>query len=187
MSRFFRTANDSDSDSSSSESDESMSSGDEGQAPKQAVPGKAIGMSRFLKTGSDSSDSSDESDSDSDSDSEDENKSGDEDEDEEKVQRVLSAQERRLLEMEATGKVMDNALRINDWVAISNGMFSAILHPIRSRLTLTRIRQTDTDGAASAQRFGTHSPLLPPYSYQPRDHGIRCAYKRKGKRSQEAT
>jgi translation initiation factor 3 subunit C len=35
---------------------------------------------------------------------------------------MRSARDKRLFQMEATGKVMDNALKINDWVAISNGV-----------------------------------------------------------------
>ncbi|KAF9264223.1 eukaryotic translation initiation factor 3 subunit 8 [Marasmius fiardii PR-910] len=132
MSRFFRQAGDSDSDTESSE-DELMSSGDEAPASKPTTAKPA--MSRFLRTaGSDSSDSSsseeEESEDDSDapkatkkspflkSDSEDE-ESDDDDESRTGV-RILSAQEKRLAEMEATGKSMDNALKINDWVAISN-------------------------------------------------------------------
>ncbi|KAG7090852.1 hypothetical protein E1B28_009934 [Marasmius oreades] len=132
MSRFFRQAGDSDSDTDSSE-DELMSSGDEAPPPKTSTAKPA--MSRFLRTaGSDSSDTSsseeEESDDDSDapkvtkkspflkSDSEDEESDGD-DESRAGV-RIMSAQEKRLAEMEATGKAMDNALKINDWVAISN-------------------------------------------------------------------
>ncbi|KIY74300.1 eukaryotic translation initiation factor 3 subunit 8 [Cylindrobasidium torrendii FP15055 ss-10] len=129
MSRFFRQADDSDSDTESSE-DELMSSGDE--APKPAGATKTP-MSRFLKTAggsdSDSSDSSDEDDSDEDSDDDDEPRKpkskylagSDDDEQEEDrgAVRILSAAERRLAEMEATGKAMENGLKINDWVAIS--------------------------------------------------------------------
>ena len=42
--------------------------------------------------------------------------------DEDEGKRVVkSAREKRLEEMEGAGKQMDNALKINDWVAISNG------------------------------------------------------------------
>ncbi len=131
MSRFFRQAGDSDSDSEESD-DELMSSGDD--APKAAPTAAKPVMSRFLRTaGSDSSDSDDSDDSESDSDDSDEKprksskflRSDSEDEDSEEEGkagvRIMSAQERRLAEMEATGKAMDNALKINDWVAISNG------------------------------------------------------------------
>ncbi|KAF7792277.1 hypothetical protein EIP86_003313 [Pleurotus ostreatoroseus] len=131
MSRFFRQAGDSDSDSESSSSEEElMSSGDEA-APKPAAAAKP--MSRFLRSAGD--DSSDESESESEdesemsSDEEDKPKrsrflktgSDDESSDEDEGKRVVkSAKEKRLEEMEAAGKMMDNALKINDWVAISN-------------------------------------------------------------------
>lgn len=135
MSRFFRAAGDSDSDSESSD-DELMSSGDEAPAQKAATATKPV-MSRFLRTGSGSSDSDDSDDSDSDSDSDDDEaprKSGkkaahSDSEDEASEEegragvRIMSAQERRLAEMEGTGKAMENALKINDWVAISNGAY----------------------------------------------------------------
>ncbi|KAF8891647.1 eukaryotic translation initiation factor 3 domain-containing protein [Infundibulicybe gibba] len=109
MSRFFRQAGDSDSDSEESD-DEIMSSGDEDAPPKPTTTAKPA-MSRFLRTaGSDSSDSSSDEDSDSDSD----------DEKPTSKPGIMSAQEKRLVEMEATGKVMENALKINDWVAISS-------------------------------------------------------------------
>ncbi|KAK7035256.1 Translation initiation factor 3 subunit c [Paramarasmius palmivorus] len=130
MSRFFRQAGDSDSETESSE-DELMSSGDEGPTTK-TTPAAKPAMSRFLRTaGSDSSDSSsDEEESESESDapkgkkstflrSDSEDEESDEDEDRTGI-RILSAQEKRLAEMEATGKAMENALKINDWVVISN-------------------------------------------------------------------
>ncbi|TFK22603.1 hypothetical protein FA15DRAFT_671398 [Coprinopsis marcescibilis] len=119
MSRFFRGADDSDSDSESSSEDELMSSEDE--APAKTAPSAARpAMARFLRgaVGTDSDDSSesgegseDESDAGQDDDAEDEDRAG---------VRILSAQEKRLKEMEATGKAMENGLKINDWVAISN-------------------------------------------------------------------
>lgn len=133
MSRFFRAAGDSDSDTEESEEEELMSSDDE--APqKPAAQSKPTGMARFLK-GAASSSSSSESDSDEDSD---EDESDDEkvkkkknaflvggegsDDSDEDVKRVVkSASEKRQDEMEAVGKTIENALRINDWVAISNG------------------------------------------------------------------
>ncbi|KAH9929546.1 eukaryotic translation initiation factor 3 subunit 8 [Epithele typhae] len=133
MSRFFRAAGDSDSDSSSSEEEELMSSEEEGQ--KSTAPAKPA-MSRFLKSTADSDDSDSSSD-------DEEEMSSDEDEGEKKkvskflkkpgadsdsddgsdddVKRVVkSAKDKRLDELESTGKQMDNALKINDWVAISN-------------------------------------------------------------------
>lgn len=120
MSRFFRQAGDSDSDSEESES-ELMTSGDEEAPSKPTAPAPKQAMSRFLKTaGSDSSDSESEESTDTDSEAGPEG-DGDEtdDEGERPGARIISAQEKRLKEMEATGKVMENALKINDWVAIS--------------------------------------------------------------------
>ncbi|KAJ6499400.1 eukaryotic translation initiation factor 3 subunit 8 N-terminus-domain-containing protein [Mycena sanguinolenta] len=113
MSRFFRQADDSDSSESSDGEEELMSSGDEAPVARPA-PAAKTGMAQFLAGGSSDSDSSDD-DSDSDSDGQD----SDDDEPQQAV-RIMSAQEKRLVEMEATGKVMENALKINDWVAISN-------------------------------------------------------------------
>ncbi|KAI0949502.1 hypothetical protein AcW1_009095 [Taiwanofungus camphoratus] len=135
MSRFFRQAGDSDSDTESSE-EELLSSDDE--APKAAPPAGRPAMSRFLRgAGSGSSDESSEDEDDEEesemSDAE-EGEGGraekkrsrflrtesDEDESDEDVKRVVkSARDKRVDEMEATGRVMDNALKINDWVAIS--------------------------------------------------------------------
>jgi len=131
MSRFFRPADDSESESEESD-EELMSSGDEDAAPsKPAAPASKPALSRFLKThGSDSSSSS-ESDDDDDDDLSDDGgaatkskfKRSDSDSGSDgEVKRVVkSAHGKRLEAMEATGKVMDNALKINDWVAISNG------------------------------------------------------------------
>lgn len=98
-----------------------MSSGDEDNAPPKPTTAAKLGMSAFLRNaGSDSSDesSSEESDEESDDDAD-----GDDDEsDEDKpAVRILSAVDKRLKEMEATGKVMENGLKINDWLAVSNG------------------------------------------------------------------
>ncbi|GJE95438.1 eukaryotic translation initiation factor 3 subunit 8 [Phanerochaete sordida] len=133
MSRFFRQAGDSDSESESSSEEELMSSEDE--TPKPAAPAGKPAMSRFLR-GAGDSDSSDDSESESEDESEmseDEDDKGkkksrflrteddEESSDEEEGKRVVkSAKDKRLEEMEAAGKMMDNALKINDWVAISN-------------------------------------------------------------------
>ncbi|KAG6862210.1 hypothetical protein C0995_002140 [Termitomyces sp. Mi166 len=132
MSRFFRQAGDSDSDSESSD-DESMSSGAEDVPQRPLAPAKQApgSMSRFLKTaGSDSSDSDSDEDSDSDSDAPpprrpglptvDDSDDDDQSDDDAPGVRIKSASERRLDEMKATGKVIENGLKINDWVAISN-------------------------------------------------------------------
>jgi hypothetical protein len=148
MSRFFRAAGDSDSDSSSESEDELMSGSDSDAPPAKTQASTAAkgNMSRFLRTagGSDDSDS-DSSDDDDESDDDDSDDDGpkpagkkrftftkdsddSESDDEPKAGiRILSAQEKRLLEMEATGKAMDNAQKINDWVAISNGKLSSSL------------------------------------------------------------
>jgi hypothetical protein len=134
MSRFFRQAGDSDSESEESD-EELMSSGDEDAATKPAPTAVKPAMSRFLRTaGSESSSSdSDSDDEDEDSDASDDggkskkskflrsDSEGDESDDVKRV--VKSAKDKRLDEMEATGKVMDNALKINDWVAISTGNY----------------------------------------------------------------
>ncbi|KAF6762944.1 eukaryotic translation initiation factor 3 domain-containing protein [Ephemerocybe angulata] len=121
MSRFFRQAGDSDSDSDSEPSDEElMSSEDEGAPtqPRPAAPAAKSAMDRFLRTAGDESSSSESDDEDED---ESDKSEGEDDEEGEKPGvRILSAQEKRTKEIEATGKAMDNALKINDWFAISN-------------------------------------------------------------------
>jgi translation initiation factor 3 subunit C len=109
-----------------------MTSGDEEAPSKLTAPAPKPAMSRFLRTaGSDSSDSESEESTDTDSEAGPEG-DGDEtdDEGERPGVRIMSAQEKRLKEMEATGKVMDNALKINDWVAISTGEFLKIIFGI---------------------------------------------------------
>jgi len=133
MSRFFRQA--ADSDSESSDSEESLLSSDEDASPtKPAAPAKPA-MSRFLRTANPSDSSESESESESEDESDDEGathkepkpksrflRDSDEEESDEEVKRVVkSARDKRLEEMEATGRTMDNALKINDWIAISTG------------------------------------------------------------------
>jgi len=143
MSRFFRPAGDSDSDSEESD-EELMTSGDEETVPSKPAPSSKPALSRFLKTaGKDSSSSSESSDED-DHDDDDfsdggvqgsksrTNASDGEDSDEEGKRVIKSAQDKRLEAMEATGKVIDNALKINDWVAISNGKPSRRVAPLFS-------------------------------------------------------
>ena len=114
-------------------------SGEEASKPPAAEKPK----SRFLRS-SGSESPSEEEDSDS---SEDEKKpapakgvskyldeSDDEDSDEEVKRVVKSAKDKRLDEMEATGTAMNNALKINDWTAISTGRLY-----IRIRLYSRRI------------------------------------------------
>lgn len=105
-----------------------MSSEDEAPAKPSTTTKPA--MSRFLRTaGSDSSssDSDEDSDEDSDADNGDDAESNASDEEDKPQIRILSAVDKRLKEMEATGKVMENALKINDWMAISNGMSTVSL------------------------------------------------------------
>ncbi|KAL5532888.1 NIP1 [Sanghuangporus sanghuang] len=127
MSRFFRPAGDSDSDTE--ESEEELMSSDE-EAPTKPTASKPTGMARFLKGAASSSSSESESEEESDED-EDEKEhpqkknrflvGGDSDESDEDEKRVVkSAIEKRLEEMEAVMKNIDNATKINDWVAISN-------------------------------------------------------------------
>ena len=119
MSRFFRQAGDSDSESSTDDS-ESMSSGEENEISlKTQTTTAKPAMSRFLRTAGSSSGS--ESESESDSDDQEEAEDGDGGSEVDRPVRILSAIDKRLKEMQATGKVMDNALKINDWMAISNG------------------------------------------------------------------
>lgn len=134
MSSFFRSANDSE-DSSSDEEEELTDSGDEsGLEGAKAAP-------KAKKTkGSD--DDSDDSDDDSDDDDEDQKKGADEapkksrflkaeagggsdsdESDDERTKVVKSAKSKRLEELEASVKAIDNAAKINDWAAISNGSF----------------------------------------------------------------
>ena len=111
MPRFFRAAGDSDSESEESE-DELMSSEDE--ALQRPTTTAKPALASFLRGSSDSSSS--------DSDEESESESDDDESDADRPQtRILSAVDKRLKEMEGTGVVIENALKINDWVAISNG------------------------------------------------------------------
>lgn len=143
MSRFFkRQADSSDSESSSSEEEELLSD-DSGDEPKAKPTTSAKPMSRFLKkTGGDDSDSSSSSGSESDDDHDndgdgtrqpkkaskflvkgDASSSGSESDDDVKVV-VKSARDKRLEELDALGRTIENAVRINDWVAINNGILS---------------------------------------------------------------
>lgn len=109
-----------------------MSSDDEG--PKPAAPAAKPAMSRFLKSAGDP-DSSDESSSEESEMSSDEEEvkpkagrflvgaTADSDSDEDVKRVVKSARDKRLDEMEATGKSIDNAVRINDWVATQKGNY----------------------------------------------------------------
>jgi len=108
-----------------------MSSGEEEEKPVPVRP--TGGMSRFLRTAGSESSSDDDSDGESTSDDDDlktvpkkKNRfapDSEEEESEDEVKRVpKSARDKRIEEMEACAKSMDNALKINDWVAISSGI-----------------------------------------------------------------
>ena len=156
MSRFFRQAGYSDSESEESE-EELLTSGDEDNGPPKHIPTTTKpAMSRFLrKAGSSSSSSSssdnegeDEGDSDVSNAAAKKNKSrflhsdSEVSDSEDEVKRPMrSARDKRLFQMEATGKVMDNALKINDWVAISNGVWSSVTIHAHSQWD-DRVRQT---------------------------------------------
>lgn len=125
-----------------------MSSGDEDDAPAKPATTAKPAMSRFLRKAGSDSDSDSESESEEESEMSDDegpketkkksrflrSESEGEDSDEDVKRVVKSAKDKRLEEMEATGKVMENALKINDWVAISNGRLSFRL-PLVSHLT----------------------------------------------------
>jgi translation initiation factor 3 subunit C len=115
-SRFFH-GGDSDSESSSSdeeelysdkeekeESEEESEEQDSDEESSSDESGKGTGANRFLKPSGGGADDSDES------------------EDEDRVTVVKSAKDKRLEEVEATIKLIDNAERINDWAVISTGM-----------------------------------------------------------------
>ena len=134
MSRFFRQAGDSDSESESSD-DELMSSGED-EGPQKATTSTTAkpAMARFLKTAGSSSSDTDSDDDSDDSDAPPRRPMGDDSEDEESDGadapgvRIKSASERRLEEMKATGKMVENAIKINDWVAISSGTYLSPFH-----------------------------------------------------------
>lgn len=142
-----------------------MSSGDEAAAPAAATAAKP--MSRFLRAAGE--DSSDESESESEDESE---MSSDEEggekpkrsrflktgvaqdsSDEDEGKRVVkSAKEKRLEEMEAAGKMMDNALKINDWVAISNGVCCCCCCVARASADTCRQSSTSSCGWCRGSR-----------------------------------
>ncbi|KAK2467756.1 hypothetical protein APHAL10511_000051 [Amanita phalloides] len=125
MSRFFRSAG-SETETESSE-DELISTEDEAISKSRGpAPSQKSAMARFLKSGSSNSESEEE-DSDTDSDAQPRRlplrdaSDAESDESEDRgVVKILSAHEKRLAEMEALGKSLDNALKINDWVVISS-------------------------------------------------------------------
>jgi len=94
----------------------------DGESPERPTTTAAKpAMSRFLRTaGSDSSDSESEEENESESDGQGGEDADETDEEDRPQVRILSAVDKRLKEMEATGVVIENGLRINDWVVISN-------------------------------------------------------------------
>jgi translation initiation factor 3 subunit C len=95
-----------------------MSSEDE--APQRPTTTAKPALASFLLGNADSSSSSSSSESESESD--DDKQDDDESDEGDRPQiRILSAVDKRLKEMEGAGVVIENALKINDWVAISNG------------------------------------------------------------------
>ncbi|KAJ3483119.1 hypothetical protein NLJ89_g12091 [Agrocybe chaxingu] len=125
-----------DSDSESSESEDELMSSEEEEAPAKPTTTAKPAMSRFLRTaGSDSSSSDSETTDDTD-DGDKSDESDSEDDEEEKPVRILSAVDKRLKEMEVTGVAMENALKINDWVVISNE-FDKLVRMIQRQLNLS--------------------------------------------------
>ncbi|KAK4051374.1 Translation initiation factor 3 subunit c [Microbotryomycetes sp. JL201] len=140
MSSFFRSV--SDSDSSSSDEEEELLSGSDSDsgldaAKKTTTTAKKSRFAASSGSGSDDSDDSDSDNSDSDSDSDDDKAdqevkkpagsrflktadSDDSDSDDERTKVVKSAKSKRVDEIDASIKAIDNASKINDWSAISS-------------------------------------------------------------------
>ncbi|KAI5454192.1 Translation initiation factor 3 subunit c [Naganishia albida] len=154
MPGFFSRGNNSSSDDSDSSDDESLISSDDEQQQQgqQNAGGKKDMHKMFMKKGAGGSDSSSEEDSDEDDDDSDDQgpvkpsaranaflkgASSDEDSDEDDERKVVkSAKDKRLDEVEATIKTIENAAKINDWVAISND-FDKLIRLIQRHQTLT--------------------------------------------------
>jgi len=62
--------------------------------------------------------------------------SSDESEDEDKVTVVKSAKDKRLEELETVERLIENAVKINDWSTISNGEWTSIVEPGRAAVDL---------------------------------------------------
>jgi translation initiation factor 3 subunit C len=121
MSRFFH-GGDSDSESSSSDEEELYSDREQEEASEEESDeqqtesedesssgdeeGKGTGANRFLKPSGGGAEDSEES------------------EDEDRVTVVKSAKDKRLEELEGTIRLIDNAVKINDWPVISTGLWS---------------------------------------------------------------
>jgi translation initiation factor 3 subunit C len=123
MSRFFH-GGDSDSESSSSDEEELYSDREQEEASEEESDdqqtesedesssgdeeGKGTGANRFLKPSGGGAEDSEES------------------EDEDRVTVVKSAKDKRLEELEGTIRLIDNAVKINDWPVISTGLWSLL-------------------------------------------------------------
>lgn len=62
--------------------------------------------------------------------------SSDESEDEDKVTVVKSAKDKRLEELETVERLIENAVKINDWSTISNGVWTSIVEHGRAAADL---------------------------------------------------
>ena len=91
--------------SAEEESDEEEDSDEEDEESSSDSEGGPAGASKFLK----------------------DQVSSDESEDEDKVTVVKSAKDKRLEELEAVERLIDNAVKINDWSTISTGKWDKSL------------------------------------------------------------
>lgn len=151
---FFRKVSDSESESDSEE--ERMSDYEEDAEKKKSngVASTPAKVSKFLR-GSDSDSSSSEEESDDDSDeSESEDSEGDKqktakkqskflrgavdsDDSEEDVKKIVkSAKDKRVDEMDTIVRSLENAQRIDDWVAISKGKSRHLLKEVKMLMAL---------------------------------------------------
>ena len=155
MSRFFH-GGDSDSESSSSDEEELYSDREQAAASEEESDekqtesedesssddeeGKGTGANRFLKPSGGGAEDSEES------------------EDEDRVTVVKSAKDKRLEELEGTIKLIDNAVKINDWPVISTGLRCLLQHVIHV-LTACRVRQ-DESASSKSVAVGNHPKTL---------------------------
>lgn len=131
MSRFFRSASDSESDTESDESfisDEELSSEEEefSEEEEEQIQDQQPKKSRFLKgVGTDSEEESDE--------------------EEGQKRQVKSQKDKRLDEIQNSARLIENGLKNNDWGLISNGMHGNTERYAAEPLieSVYRIRQVD--------------------------------------------
>jgi translation initiation factor 3 subunit C len=147
MSRFFH-GGDSDSESSSSDEEELYSDREQEEASEEESDeqqtdsedessssdeeGKGTGANRFLKPSGGGAEDSEES------------------EDEDRVTVVKSAKDKRLEELEGTIRLIDNAVKINDWPVISTGFVVPGSNTWWLLLTTCRIRQDEPANSKGA-------------------------------------